>query len=123
MAGKFIIRVGHETFEPIKKNGHILIPVADGSYFKDVESLFDLHIGFNGYVMEGDAYVGVKLMCDLGYGYSFNYGTEEVELRVGDTHAFSYSGTSVDDEGDPEEFSIHYHVQLYAWDPDLLRKE
>ena len=120
MAGKFIIRVGHETFEPIKKNGHVLAPVADGSYFRDIEKLLDLHMNFAGYITDGDEYVGIKLVCNLGYGYGFDYGEEEVELRVGDTHQFSFSGTSVDDEGDPEEFSIYYHLQLYAWDPDLL---
>ena len=120
MAGKFIIRIGHETFEPIKKNGHVLVPVADGSYFRDVARLNCLHIDFLGYVMDGDACVGVKLACNQGYGYSFDYGSEEVELRVGDTYRFSFSGTSVDDEGDPEDFSIYYNLQLYAWDPDLL---
>ena len=123
MEERFIIRVGHETFEPIKKNGNVLVPVADGSYFRDVAKLNSLHIGFLGYVMEGDTRVGVKLECDLGYGYSFNYGTEVVELRVGDTHRFSFSGTSVDDEGDPEDFSISYNLQLYAWDPALLQTE
>ena len=123
MEERFIIRIGHETFEPIKKNGNVLVPVADGSYFRDAAKLNCLHIDFLGYVMEGDTRVGVKLECDQGYGYSFNYGTEVVELRVGDTYQFSFSGTGVDDEGDPEEFSIYYHLQLYAWDPALLQTE
>ncbi len=120
MAEKFIIRVGHQTFEPIKKNANVLVPVADGSYFKDAEKLFNLDVKFLGYVMEGDEYVGVKLECTLGYGYSFDYGTEVVEMRVGDTHEFSCTKTAVDDEGDPEEFSIYYYLELYAWDPELL---
>lgn len=122
MAGKFIIRIGHETFEPIKKNKNVLVPVADGSYFRDVEKISELNLDFRGYVMEGDECVGVKLECNLGYGYSFDYGSELVELRVGDAHKFSCTKTAIDDEGDPEEFSIDYYLQLYAWDPELLPK-
>ena len=41
-------------------------------------------------------------------------------MRPGDTANFSYDGTSIDDEGDPEDFSIDYSLELLKYDDKLI---
>jgi hypothetical protein len=43
-----------------------------------------------------------------------------LEMRSGETAHFSYEGTSVDDEGDPEDFSIDYYLELLEWDDEIM---
>ena len=66
--------------------------------------------------------VGVRLHCDYGQGYGINNGSGIIEMRPGETAHFSYEGTCVDDEGDPEDFSIDYYLELLEWDDELLEK-
>jgi len=120
MEKKFIIRVSHETFEPTKKNGRVFEKTADGSKFYPLPGMFHLYMSFSDYIIEDGEAVGVILKCNLGSGYSFDYGYELIEMRVGDMKNFSYSGTCIDDEGDPEEFSIYYYLELLDFDPALL---
>ena len=116
MEKRFILRVGHETFEPIRKNSNTLRPVSDGSVFTDAAKAHDLYYGFAGYLTEDGVPVGVKIACDLGS----DGGSRVIELRPGEQADFSYWGTSVDDEGDPADFSIDYYFELYDWDEGLL---
>ena len=120
MEKKFIIRVSHETFEPTKKNGRVFKKTADGSKFYPLPGMSHLYMSFSDYIVENGEKVGVILKCDLGSGYSFDYGYEFIEMRVGDMKHFSYSGTCIDDEGDPEEFSIYYYLELLDFVPELL---
>ena len=120
MEKKFILRASHETFEPTKKNGRVFNLSANGSTFYTVPGLSHLYMGFSDYIVENGEPVGVVLKCNLGRGYSFDYGYELLDLRVGEMKNFSHSGTCVDDEGDPEEFSIDYYLELLDYDPALL---
>ena len=120
MEKKFILRVGHETFEPIRKNSGTLIPVSDGSWFVDAAKAHGMHYCFSGYLTEDSVPVGVKITCELGQGYGIDEGSKIIELRPGEKADFSYWGTSVDDEGDPEDFSVDYYLELCDWDEALL---
>lgn len=121
----YILRVGYSLLEPIRKNSGCFEPVQDGSRFMNVEDIDDLHTGrlwFKEYKMEQGKPVGAVLGCNYGHGYGFDNGCGTLEMKPGDQARFTYEGTCVDDEGDPEEFSINFHLALYDWDDALLHQ-
>ncbi len=118
---KYILRLSHSLFEPVKKNSGSFECTADGSRYMNVEACDEMYVRFSRYIMDGEQIIGVRLWCDYGHGYGFHHGTGYVEMKPGEQAHFSYEGTSVDDEGDPENFSIDYYLELYNWDNALLK--
>ncbi|MDO4867261.1 MAG: hypothetical protein Q4C10_11970 [Clostridia bacterium] len=114
----FLIRYSNTLFEPVKKNGREFIVTDKNVACMDVVKLSSSHVRFSGYIIEEGAPVGVRLWCDYGHGYGFDKGTGFIEMRPGDGAHFSYEGTSIDDEGDPEDFSIDYYLELLKWEDD-----
>ena len=115
----FILRVSSELFEPIKKNSRYSRQTGDSSSFCDVSKVSGMHLRFDGYIMEDGKPAGARLWCDHGSGYGIDNGTGIIELRPGETGHFSFEGTSMDDEGDPEDFSVDYYLELLDWDDSL----
>ena len=118
----FILRVGYSVLEPIRKNSNIFQSVQDGSKFMNVEDIDDLYAGklwFKEYKTEDGKIVGASFGCNYGHGYGFDNGYGTFDMKPGDKTHFSYESTYVDDEGDPEEFSVNYYLELYDWD-DML---
>ncbi len=119
----YILRIGYSIFEPSRKNSNTFEMVQDGSKFMNVEDIdwiYGDRIVFKAYKMESGKIVGVELECDYGHGYGFNNGKGSIEMKPGDKATFSHRGTSVDDEGDPEDFCIQYDLELYNWDDTLF---
>lgn len=116
----YILRVGHKTFEPIRKNSSTFEKTYDDSYFIDAAEACSMHFSFAGYIIEDEKPVGIELRCDLGSGYGFDNGHKTIELRPGEKADFSYWGTCVDDEGDPEDYCVSYYFELFDWDDALL---
>ena len=117
----FILRISNELFEPIKKNSNYLKQTYDNCRFCDVSKVASMDLRFDGYIMEDETPVGVRLWCDYGHGYGFDNGSGIIEMRPGETAHFSNESTSVDDEGDPEFFSTDYYLELLEWDDELLQ--
>ena len=120
MKSVFLIRLGSKLFEPIRKNSSKYIVTHEDITCIDVVELNGLHLHFSEYIIEEGTPVGVRLWCDYGHGYGFNNGTGIIEMRPGDTANFSYDGTSIDGEGDPEDFSIDYYLELLEYDDKLI---
>lgn len=112
--------MGHHLLEPIKKNSGTFKCTADGSHYMNVEACDEMHVKFSRYITDGKEITGVKLWCDYGHGYGFQHGTGYIEMKPGEITHFSYDGTRVDDEGDPEDFSIDYYLELFEWDTSLF---
>ena len=121
----YILRVGFSLMEPVRKNSNCFEPVQDGSKFMNVEDIDNLYTGrlwFDKYKTEEGKTVGAVFGCNYGHGYGFDNGYGTIEMKPGDKASFSYEGTHVDDEGDPEEFSVKYYLELYDWDDMLINQ-
>lgn len=116
MENTFIVRLSRSLFEPDKKNSSRLRVTDESVTSMDAINLKDLYLRYLGDIIEDGVPVGVRIWCDLGNGYGFDNHTKIIEMRPGDTAEFSYHGTSVDDEGDPDDFSIYYCIELLDWD-------
>ena len=117
----FVIRVGKKLLEPIRKNSSNYIVINEDITCMDVAELNGSHLRFTDYIYEEDTPAGVRLWCDYGHGYGFDKGTGVIKMRPGDTADFSYEGTSIDDEGDPESYFIDYSLELLEWDDKLIQ--
>lgn len=125
MEQKYILRIGFSIFEPIRKNSNTFQTVQDGSKFmnvEDIDQLFWDKIWFENYKTESGKIVGAVFGCDYGNGAGFDNGDGRIEMKPGDKAQFSREGTSVDDEGDPEDYTVDYYLELYDWDNTLLTR-
>ncbi|MBQ3390352.1 MAG: hypothetical protein IJG57_04700 [Firmicutes bacterium] len=111
----FMLRISDRLFEPVKKNSNVLEMSQNNVRIADACKVGDLYLSFAGYIMEDGVPVGARFHCDYGVD---NRGM--LEMRSGETAHFSYEGTSVDDEGDPEDFSIDYYLELLEWDDEIM---
>ena len=119
----FLIRISHKLFEPVRKNSNTLKAASEDVCCIDVSELHTLAVDFSEYIMEDGVPVGVVLRCDCGRGYGFNNGTGVIEMRPGETAHFTYESNGVDDEGDPEYFSVDYYMELLEWDETSVVKK
>ncbi len=112
----FKLRISNRLFEQSPLQRHTLNKTGEHSIYCNVEKPDCSDIEFLEYIVENGKEIGVRLECQLGHGYGFDNGSTVMELFPGEVKDFSYEGTSVDDDGCPEDYVIDYYLSIYPWD-------
>ncbi len=111
----FKISINKQNFEQSEFQRSALVKSDENTTLCDVEEMRPYgHVKFVDYVMEGNKYVGAKFLCD--YGHGFGSEADAVTLKPNEIYYFEHDGIWIDDEGCPEDYSLHYRISIELYE-------